>query len=131
MGVYRTSWATWLFVEAMKFWFYSLTLGILLALMELWALSGDIPLYPVTSTGAEEDDEKVLEKATQDRISRMRERTVKKRNAAKQMVIDGCDLFIPGSITGWLVISSSNVGMLCVLSTVLAMSDIWDKIQRT
>ncbi|KAH9208814.1 peroxisomal biogenesis factor 11 [Leptodontidium sp. 2 PMI_412] len=125
MGVYHASWAAGLFVEAMKFWFYSLSLGILLALMELWGLSGK---EPVVSTGSKE---KVVEKAAQAQEARAMERTSKRRNAVKKMVIDGCDLFIPGSITGWLVISSSNVGLLCVVSTLLAGSDTWDRIHST
>ncbi|KAG4438992.1 hypothetical protein IFR05_005508 [Cadophora sp. M221] len=134
MGVYHTRWAAGLFVEAMKFWFYSLSLGILLALMEIWGFSGKAPVISKGGEGEGEregENKKVVEKAAQVQESRAMERTSKRRNAMKKMVIDGCDLFIPGSITGWLVISSSNVGMLCVVSTVLAGSDIWDRIQKT
>lgn len=128
MGVYRTTWAAGLFVEAMKFWFYSLILGILQAVIEVWNLSWkDL----VVSSVREGKDEKVAEKVARGQESRTRERTLKRRKAAKKMVIDGCDLFIPGSITGWMVVSSSNVGVLCVVSTVLAGSDIWDSIQGT
>ncbi|KAH7313200.1 PEX11 domain-containing protein [Rhexocercosporidium sp. MPI-PUGE-AT-0058] len=128
MGVYLTGWAAGLFVEAMKFWFYSLSMGILLALVELWDLSGNIPLESAMRHGDEREDEKVAEKTAQIQKSRAIERALKRRSAMKKMMIDGCDLFIPGSITGWLVISSSNVGMLCVLSTVLAGFDIWESI---
>ncbi|KAG4420222.1 hypothetical protein IFR04_006600 [Cadophora malorum] len=85
MGVYNTTWAAGLFVEAMKFWFYSLNLGILLALIELWGLRGQGPVVLKEDKG---EDEKAGEKAAQDH----------------------------------------NVGMLCIVSTVLAGYGIWDRI---
>ncbi|KAL2061866.1 hypothetical protein VTL71DRAFT_7244 [Oculimacula yallundae] len=121
MGVYRTSWASWVFVEAMKFWFYSLILGILLAVIELWNLSW-VDLS-VSKEGGK--------KAALDEESRARERALRRTSAMKKIVIDGCDLFTPGAVTGWLVVSSSNVGMLCAVSTVLGGRDIWDRVQST
>ncbi|PVH85930.1 hypothetical protein DL98DRAFT_583018 [Cadophora sp. DSE1049] len=125
MDIYHSNWAAGLFVEAMKFWFYSLTLGMFLALHELWGLSGQ---GSVMRKGNKGEDEKFGKKAEQDQESRARQRSLKRWNVVKKIVIDGCDLSIPGSITGWLRVSSSNVGMLCIVSTVLAGYDIWDKI---
>ncbi|KAH7384733.1 peroxisomal biogenesis factor 11 [Cadophora sp. MPI-SDFR-AT-0126] len=125
MAIYRSNWAAGLFVEAMKFWFYSLTLGILQALIELWGLSWQGSAMRKEDEG---EDEKVGKKAALDHESRARQRRSKRWNVVKKIMIDGCDLSIPGSITGWLAVSSSNVGILCIVSTVLAGYDIWDKI---
>lgn len=125
MGVYNTTWAAGLFVEAMKFWFYSLTLGILLALVELWNLRGQVPVVLKEDKG---EAEKAGDKVAQDQYARARQRSLKRWNVVKKIVIDGCDLSIPGSITGWLTVSSSSVGILCIVSTVLAGYGIWDRI---
>ena len=125
MGVYNTTWAAGLFVEAMKFWFYSLTLGMLLALVELWDLRGQVPVVLKEDKG---EAEKAGDKVAQDQYTRARQRSLKRWNVVKKIVIDGCDLSIPGSITGWLTVSSSSVGILCIVSTVLAGYGIWDRI---
>ena len=121
MGVVPSTWAADLFIEAMRLWFYSLVLSILCGLMELWALHWtDI----ATEKKVAEETEKPVEIAVMEGKSRNR----KKRKITKKLVIDGCDLFIPGSATGWMATSQSNVGMLSVASTLLAGSDIWARV---
>lgn len=39
MGVYPVSWAGWVFVEAMKFWFYALCMSMLVSLVQLSQLN--------------------------------------------------------------------------------------------
>ncbi|CZT00615.1 related to PEX11 domain protein [Rhynchosporium graminicola] len=128
MGVYRTSWASWLFVEAVKFWFYSLCFGILRAIYELWNLSWAGTSH---STEAEGGSGKVAGRVALDEDSGRRQRTLQRQIAMKKLVIEGCDLFTPGAVTGWLVVSSGNVGMLCLVSTVFAGADVWDEILGT
>ncbi|KAK0128998.1 hypothetical protein ONS95_000939 [Cadophora gregata] len=125
MGVYQTYWAAGLFVEAMKFWFFSLTLGIFLALMELWDMSGQGPVVREGDDGENRKDGTIV---AQDQDSRARERSLKRWNVVKKIVIDVCDLSIPGSITGWLTVSPGNAGMLCIVSTALTGLEIWDRI---
>lgn len=128
MGAVPTTWAGSLFVEAMKFWFYSLALGILGGLVELWSLrEQDV----VVGKGGRGKGEKSEESPAKRRESVIREMALERRKIMKKLVIDGCDLFIPGSTTGWMATSSANVGMLSVVSTVLAGSDIWNRVQDT
>jgi hypothetical protein len=58
------------------------------------------------------------------------ERKEKRANIMKKIIIDSCDLFIPGSTTTWMVVSSASVGVLSVVSTVLAATDIWTRVQN-
>ena len=58
------------------------------------------------------------------------EQKEKRSKIIKRIVIDGCDLFLPGSTTGWMAVSTANVGMLTVVSTVLAATDIWTRVQN-
>ncbi|KAJ9315190.1 hypothetical protein DTO271D3_4643 [Paecilomyces variotii] len=47
----------------------------------------------------------------------------------KRIIIDGCDLLIPGSMVGWIAVSPLVVAMSMVASTVLAAQDIWAQAQ--
>ncbi len=121
-----TTWAAVLYVEAMRFWFCSLILSILVGMVELWSLHGQDVVF---GKGGELKGEKSEESATNRKDSLTRERDLKRKKIMKKLVIDGCDLLIPGSTTGWIVASSATVGMLSVVSTVLAGVDIWSRIR--
>lgn len=125
MGVVQTTWAADLFVEANKFWFCSLILGILGGLMEL---SG---LYSQASTVKQVVEEKdgKPEQAKAAEVLETRTREEKWGKIMKKMVTDACDLFLPGSAVGWIPVSSANVGMLTVVSTLLPATDIWARVQ--
>ncbi|KAJ9250759.1 hypothetical protein DTO280E4_1299 [Paecilomyces variotii] len=47
----------------------------------------------------------------------------------KRIIIDGCDLLIPGSMVGWIAVSPLVVAMSMVASTLLAAQDIWTQAQ--
>jgi hypothetical protein len=44
-------------------------------------------------------------------------------------VSDGFDLFVPGSVTGWLPTPPAFVAFATIISTVLSSKDIWDRLQ--
>jgi hypothetical protein len=127
MGIWTTTWAASLFVEAMKFWFYSLSLGIIAGVVQLYQLY----MEPVVVS---EKKTKIGEKSKENekvrQLMEITERKEKRSKIIKKIVIDGCDLFIPGSTTGWMVVSTANVGLLSVVSTVLAATDIWIRVQN-
>jgi len=52
MGVWTASWAPGLFVEAQKFWLYSISLGIVIGFVQLYELYMMPSILP-----AEKDDE--------------------------------------------------------------------------
>ncbi|KAF8859452.1 hypothetical protein BDZ45DRAFT_356468 [Acephala macrosclerotiorum] len=125
MGVYRTTWAQPLFVEAMKFWFYSITCGILLSLVQFWGLYMAPNPVPKTGKADEKEEKESKEKGVKVEVEWMSTR----RKIMKRLVVDSCDLFIPGSVTGWLAVSSANVGLFSVVSTVLTGTDLWTRVQ--
>lgn len=52
------------------------------------------------------------------------------RQRVKRGIVSDCfDLFIPGSVVGWISASSATVGYVTVISTVLSSKDIWDRLQ--
>jgi hypothetical protein len=123
MGIWSTEWAGMLFVEAMKFWFYSLTFSILLTLVLLYStMSKSAGAVDDTGTSSEKSLKEVDAAAERDSALRW--------NLLKKLMIDCCDIYIPGGITGWLMASSGTVGVLGMLSTLLASKDIWKRVQR-
>lgn len=110
-------------LEANKFWFYALFLGAVIGILQLASLS---PPSLIPSEDEKQTEEKktqliVLEKACQ----------VKRTRIMRQLVVDTCDLFIPGGVLGWYVVSCNNLCIFMLTSTVLAGVDIWDRVNRT
>lgn len=135
MGVYQTIWAAPVFREAMKFWFYSLSLSVVLSIVRIWRLyvepTGLRSKAKVKGMGKVEgkldgDGEKNDEEEAEKEIVEWRQ---KRQGIMRKLVIDACDIVIPGSVTGWMKISSANVGMCSVVSTVLAGTEVWVRIQ--
>lgn len=103
----------------MKFWFFSLLLSILVSLLQLRSLQSS----------------PVLEKPGERQLKRkgltQNERSTRRRALLKKLATDMADIFIPGTITGWMPTSFAGVGWVGVVSTVLSGSDVWVRIQRT
>ncbi|KAG2019567.1 hypothetical protein GB937_005116 [Aspergillus fischeri] len=119
MNVYPVYWNKPVIVEAYKFWFYALALSIVGALWGLVFASGSTS----ASAGKAQRDEK-------------KGGSSKERKAGvsgpliKRIVVDGCDLLIPGAFLGWIQVSEVVVGMAMVVSTLVAGRDIWIKAQQ-
>lgn len=45
--------------------------------------------------------------------------------AMKRVLVDGCDLLIPGAFLGWFGLGDDAVGVAMVVSTVVSGRDIW------
>lgn len=43
----------------------------------------------------------------------------------KRVLVDGCDLLIPGAFLGWFGLGDDAVGVAMVVSTVVSGRDIW------
>jgi len=126
MGVWSTEWAPKLFVEAMKFWFYSISFSIILSFVLLYFELSKSTMPPKREQGkSEKIDAQVDRGATE-----TKQRSSLRKGLMKKLVIDCCDIFIPGFTTGWLIVSSGTVGILGIISTVLGSLDIWDRLQR-
>jgi hypothetical protein len=116
MGIYPVPWAAPLFLEGMKYWFCSLTMSILLSVIQLWKLDSTIYL---SQKGAEESSVE------------SEKRAVKRKALLKKLATDVADIFIPGTVTGWMATSFAGVGWVSVLSTILSGSDVWVKVHDT
>ncbi|PKX95343.1 PEX11 domain protein, partial [Aspergillus novofumigatus IBT 16806] len=117
MNVYPVYWNKPVIVEAYKFWFYALALSIVGALWGLLFASGS------ASMGKAQHDEK--------KGGSSKERKVGISGPlVKRIVVDGCDLMIPGVFLGWIQVSEVVVGMAMVVSTLVAGKDIWIKAQQ-
>ncbi|RLL97304.1 hypothetical protein CFD26_105068 [Aspergillus turcosus] len=118
MNVYPVHWNKPVLVEAYKFWFYALVLSIVGALWGLLFGSGSNS----ASGGKAQQDEK--------KGGSSKERKVATSPLVKRIVVDSCDLFIPGVFLGWIQVSEVVVGMAMVVSTLVAGRDIWIKAQQ-
>lgn len=128
MGVWKTAWSHDVLIEAHKLWFYSLSLSLISA---VWSL------FSTKNHGKKKTD--VAEKKPGNGNSNSKEKDEKKAKAdavlekagsaygpvMKRIVIDGCDLLIPGSFVGWINAGPVVIGMAMVVSTVLTAQDVW------
>lgn len=128
MGLTTQTWAPKLLIESQKFWFYAIATSLLLSLYQLF----------FTSTPARATAPVVTEKEDATTFSSEKPATVIKAEVEngntdiyRQLLIDGCDLFIPGAAVGWIPIEPLSVGVFMSISSVLAMGTMWPKIQAS
>jgi hypothetical protein len=136
MFVTTYSWAPWLQVEALKFWFYALAVSFCSGVVELYHLdqqtddavpdNGDEkpnrPKRNVKTRTAEKEEEK--SQAVSSAVQSQR------RTIYRQMTIDACDLLIPGSVVGWIPLDPMVVGVTGSLSAVLGASQVWERVNN-
>jgi hypothetical protein len=115
MGVARVDWYHPLMTEANKFWLYALMLSVIRCTWELFFPSAPATPYKTSSS----ESEKSRAKGQQPRPS------PRKWPLVKRIIIDGCDLTLPGSFLGWTPVTPLQIGLGMVLSTVLAGHDVW------
>ncbi|KAF1821452.1 uncharacterized protein K489DRAFT_340533, partial [Dissoconium aciculare CBS 342.82] len=104
--------------EANKLWFYGLVASIILSLYQLF----------LSSTG---NDTAAANEKTSNPRSNTPFTTSNKASALwEAIVIDACDLFLPGSSLGWLPVSTLVVGIAGTTSTTVAGKQIWLRLRR-
>jgi hypothetical protein len=120
MGLTKLSLGGWLVVEGNRMWFYGLILGILQAIWEgLFVVEQQKLVSVKGGKGKKNSDEKTVVSSAPRR----------KGLPYKQLLIDSCDLFIPGAVIQVIPFSPLVVGMAMAVSTLLQISDLWLKIQ--
>ena len=122
IGIWSTEWAPRLFLEAMKFWFYSISFSIILSLVLLYSSLSKLA-KPLNEGGSSSG------KSSKEVDAEVKQKGHLQWDLIKKLAIDCCDIFIPGFTTGWLAVSSATVGMLGMVSTLLASIDIWERVQ--
>lgn len=98
--------------EAFKFWAYSLCFSILSHLVTLW--EGHPIAAPTKGPGKNKPSPKPSET---DRRSHSK--------IWKDLLVDMCDLMIPAVTVGWVEMDPSVLGVIILVSTLGAGSDIW------
>ncbi len=129
MGIWSPVWTKPVYSEAMKFWFYSILISIVLRVIKLCEpyRSSPIAISKPPSAVEVSEDERLLEKKRIE--SQALERKEMRNKGVTELVVDLCNLFNPGTSTGWLPVPSAVQGTLMVVSTVLASTDIWIRVQ--
>jgi hypothetical protein len=53
-----------------------------------------------------------------------------KKQLYTSLIIDSCDILIPGSAVGWIPVSSVTVGIASSISSVIVGQQIWSRVQK-
>ncbi len=133
MGATNTAWGPRLQLESNKFWFYGIAASILLSLCELL-----IPSPSSKSAVRKPEKDTTLRqnktsKASRDNKQEPGKKALERRDGEiyKQLIIDICDISIPGSFVGWIQASQVTVGIAMSISSALAARDIWNKLHSS
>jgi hypothetical protein len=121
MGLTRLESGPWVVIESNRFWFYALMCSMLSAVWE-GLFAGEKQQRLV----AEKEKKKGRKESAEKRVVSS---GPKRGLPYKQLVIDGCDLFIPGAVVGWMPFSPLTVGVAMAISTLLQLGDMWPRIQ--
>lgn len=124
MGLTSASWGPHLLIESQKFWFYAIATSLLSSFYQL--LFAQTTIQPVTPALHEKD---TLGKATPVSASALLQAGRNNTDLYRQILIDGCDLFVPGAAVGWIPVETLSVGVFMSVSSVLAMGSMWPKVQ--
>jgi hypothetical protein len=88
---------------------------------------GALLLFGVDDVGEDRGDEKNAKKGPKNAKEAKENRL---RGAKRRLISDGFDLFVPGSVTGWVPASPAVVGFATIISTVLSSKEIWDGLRE-
>lgn len=141
MRITNPSWGPALQNEANKFWFYAIAVSILISLYDLaapWFIPEPRETEPRPS-GNQADGAALNEKnshasvptATKERPKHSKSAQTALTTVYKQLLIDICDLVIPGSSVGWIDADTVTVGVASTISSIVAGQDIWTRMQVT
>jgi hypothetical protein len=123
--------------EANKLWFYGLVASIVVSLYQLLLSSTGLPASPnpsPSSPNGKSDSSSTSTIANEKTATN--ESTPPSASSSKTsalweaIVIDSCDLFLPGSSLGWLPVSTLVVGIAGTTSTTVAGKQIWLRLRR-
>ncbi|KAI0531830.1 peroxisomal biogenesis factor 11-domain-containing protein [Xylaria digitata] len=140
-------------VEGQRFWLFSLACGALSGLVKIANVvasasapasgkgrvsagtsDGDVNEKKEGSTtegdGQDEKTSDEEEKQQSDQIARSQEVRSKIVYLGRRVVSDTLDITIPGSIVGWVPVSTGTVGLAMFVTTVLTSIDIWERCGR-
>lgn len=128
MGIWVTPWAQELFIECHKWWFFGIALSIIGSTVDIF-----FPVSEPTPTSSSSSSSSAAKKSAtgekekkQPQQSQIRDLTP----LVKRLIVDSCDLVIPGSVLGWIPASGTQVGIVMIVSTLVASGDIWAQANK-
>ncbi|KAI1925903.1 hypothetical protein LOZ65_002715 [Ophidiomyces ophidiicola] len=141
LGAHSTEWSRMMLVEANKFWFYAILFSIL---SNVWQIICAQLTLDTSQLGGHEErrggnaslnssrSKKSKKSAAEGSITGQSKRTelhLKASSLTRNLIVNGCDLLMPGAFVGWIDVSPLVVSSAMVLSTVLVGRDRWVKAQ--
>lgn len=133
MGVYPLPWAAPAMLEANRFWFYSLAISTFLSLYQFFNVPSTPPTTINFSAVAYNEETETKEKTDVEDEKKLAETLAKHRRGlkwkyAKEAVMYGGDLLLPGAATGWILTSPTYVAGAMVVTTLLGLEGIWKRV---
>ena len=128
------AWAATAQIESSKFWFYALMISILLTLHDIFFDATPKPTQPSSATSSSDKSsvtlrtKQVTTPPSPETLSSTR-REVRKRQVV-DLVIDICDLSIPGTAVGWLSMDKITIGVAMAISSILVTQRIWYEVTK-
>ncbi|KIW67029.1 hypothetical protein PV04_06307 [Phialophora macrospora] len=133
-GTWRP-WAVATQTEALKLWFYALAVSVVLDLYEILLVyspdsTASSPAPATSKGGAPVNEEKKQASRRADAgADSSAFDAAKRRSTYRQLIIDGCDLLIPGAAVGWLALDPITVGVAGTISALVGGSDAWARVK--
>lgn len=113
MDIWPTAWAQEVFFECHKWWFFGLALSVMGSTINIFFPASE-PL------AAKQSEKKPVENQKKPDLTPL----------IKSLIVDACDIVIPGSVLGWIPASSTQVGIVMLVSTLVSSEDIWAQANR-
>ncbi|OJK02221.1 hypothetical protein ASPACDRAFT_114930 [Aspergillus aculeatus ATCC 16872] len=127
--IYPVPWAKTVTVEAFKFWYYALALSLFGAVWEWYSGGGAGSVGKgVKKVGGKRGGAGAAGKAKGRAGAGAAASRVDTSTLLKRVVVDGCDLLIPGTYLGWMGVGPLGVGVGMVVSTVVSLREIWRSV---
>ncbi|KAI1121401.1 hypothetical protein F5Y10DRAFT_102096 [Nemania abortiva] len=134
-------------VEGQRFWLFSLACGALAGLVRivdvLTSAPAPVPASRDAKDGDRDEDEKTSSEGDEDGSDRKspkedqteylawrREARSKISGLSRRVVTDALDITIPGSIVGWVPVSTGTVGLAMFVTTVITGMEVWERCGR-
>lgn len=134
MGATAYEWGPKVQMEANRCWFFALIPSIVLSLYEILLHQSALSSTSVNGVVDEKsNDHAKLKEASNPSTTKKKEQPPPSAGLTKiysQLVIDSCDIFIPGAAVGWIPVGPLVVGVASTISTILAGAQIWQRVQQ-
>lgn len=119
MGIWLVTWYEPVLVEANKLWFYAICISLARSVMQLSSTPDKTPKGKSNA---------VKKKKNKGKDSALPPSMPSTPSVVKRLLVDSCDLTLPASCVRWIEIGDLGIGMAMVVSTVIALSEVWESI---